>query len=577
MQPPRPTPRALVLAALAALVALALFVRLRANDFMLPNQPEPDAVIVWQAAYWDRPEGADANAFAYPAPFYPYLLSKLLAALPGRSYPVLEPASAPLEDHLAAAGRRYVRGRTLIAWLSVIAIPALYALARRFLEPGWSLCAAAFLATSLLFQAYSQQARPHAASTALSLLAVVAALRILRRPTWGSYLLGALASFVTIGALHNGVFVLPCMVLAHAFAPRRNWPAFFASAVVVALVIPVFYPFYVEAGIDGIFRDDGIDLGGQALRGDLLSGAGYLHVLRAFWGWDPTLAALAALGLAIGVARIARPATRPARTTLHTLAVVAAFPISFVLVWGLWNVVPARFVNPLLPYLALLAAYAARETLTRFLPARAPALVAGSLVLLALPAIACARLSTLRARPDTLAEAARWLETHADAADDRVAVEILLYLPLAQSRAGLEAMPPWSLNAWEHYQLDLLRADPAAEEGRWDLRVLFRPEFYADRRVSADEITSLLAADAPDWVVVAVPSPDVAKDLMQTRAAVRAFYGEPARRFEPYDLERHVLPGSGYELGFEGFARVMLSRQWGGPIEIYRRADAPRR
>ena len=85
----------LVLAALALLTALALGVRLRANDYCLPHQPEPDGVILWQAAWWDRPANRpEPTPFAYPATYYPYLLARTLTWLPGDSYPIAQPESA---------------------------------------------------------------------------------------------------------------------------------------------------------------------------------------------------------------------------------------------------------------------------------------------------------------------------------------------------------------------------------------------------------------------------------------------------------------------------------------------------
>ena len=575
MPEPSRSPRH-VLLALVLLCALALGVRLHGNDYLLPHQPEPDAVIVWQAAWWDRPAEVERmTAFAYEASFYPHLLGRLLAALPGPAYPVVEPPGAPLAEHLDAAGLRYRRGRTLITLISVLAIPALYLIARRFLAPGWALLAAAFLATSLLNHSYSQQARPHTASIAVCLLALLAALRLRAAPSRTRYLVAALAAFLALGVLHNGVFVLPAMLLAHLWAPRRDWPAFGASALVVLAALPVFYPFYIEAGIAGIFRDDGVDLGGQALRRDLFSGAGYLKILRSLWGWEPVITLLAGAGLLAGLRALARG--RPDADRLREIALVASFPLAFAGVWGLWTVVPARFVNGLVPFVALLAACGARAVLRALVPAGAPAraavLVAGALALLALPAFVCFKLARLRGADDTHERAADWLVAHVDRERDVIATEILLYLPLPMERAGIEAVPAWSHHAWDFYQLAFLDAHGDGGD-RYRVRALFRPEFYADRVIDEPEIEGVLREERPEWVVVSAPTQETVTTRMRTRDAVRKLYGEPVARFLPFDVEGEALPGSGYELSYEGFRRVLVSDTWGTPIEVYRRADA---
>ncbi len=612
---------AAILVALLTLAALAQ--RFVGIGYMLPHQPEPDAVIVWQAAWFERPADAPPDDNVQMAPFYPYLLSRVLAALPGHSYRRVLPPDRPIAEHLAAASEPYLRGRILIALMSVIAIPGTYRLARAFLSRGWSLAAAAFFATSLLDLSYAQQARPHCASCSLSLLAVLAALRVARKPTLGALVVACAAAFLAIGALHNGVFVLPSLALAIWFARERRWFGLVLAATAFAAALAVWYPFLFRAGVfvlpllvlaiglaiacvrrrrwvdlgivaafaigallvclPRLFRfdifkpDEGgqIDVGGQTVEWGFVSLQGFVRIVRGLWGYDPILLVLGGAGwIAALVALFSRgPRALPgALPGARAAFVVGAFPVAFLAVWGVLATVWPRFTIQLLPYLALGAALSLRSVLPRLLPrglaprARAVAVVTLVLVLLAVPAGAGIQLVRLRAREDTQVEAARWIERNARREDDVIATNFLLTLPLFAERGAIEALPVWFRGPWEQYQLAL---PPGAPLPAWKLRPIFRRGFLLDTVLSVEETQRVLDEEGPRWAVVVVPTAQaVAMD--ETREAVRARAGHPVDAFLPFDLEHTQLLGSGFELGFHALERVIESSAWGPPIEIYR-------
>lgn len=561
----------LVLLLLALLTAGALALRLVGIGYLLPYHQEPDGVIVWQASYLERPEGEGMVELSYPAPFYPRLLARMLSVLPGHSHVQVLPASASLAEHMAAAGEPYLRGRYLIAVLATLAVPATFFLARRFMASGWSLLAAAFMATSLLNLTYSQQARPHCASTSLSLLAMLPIVALVRSGRFWTYVAAGVLTGITLGALQNGVFVVPALCLAHALSRKRDWRGFLAALAIVAVAVWGFYSYLLGNGFTSPDHPEEINVGGQSLRWDLLSGDGFRQILHGFWSYEPVLCAIALAGAVIGIVRVARHDDRPDATTLREVCVVLAFPLAFAAVWGWWNVLPARFVNPLIPYLCILGAYGASVVVPKLnagLEAgqRRFACVASAVVLLALPTYASVKLCYLRSHDDTLKVAARWLEEHADRQKDLILYALTVCLPLPVQAEGIEALPVIYRFPWDHYQLKLPREATASG---YRVHTLFRPNMRREGQILPDTIKSMLAEEQGQYAVVFVPSAKaVGKDF--TRVALREALGEPVFSCLPYDLRHTELHGSGYELGFHALERVLRSDRWGPPIEIYR-------
>src|SRR5262249_4419778 len=149
---------------------------------------------------------------------YPNLLPRLVLLLPGPADAA--PAPVPLEAHLARAARVRFDIRIVIALASVLAVPATYLLARRFLEPAWSLLPAAWLAASLLLAWFAQQERPHAAAASFYVLTVVAALALRERPRPASLALACLGTAASLGSLQSGIFVVPSVLAALWLADR---------------------------------------------------------------------------------------------------------------------------------------------------------------------------------------------------------------------------------------------------------------------------------------------------------------------------------------------------------------------
>lgn len=613
----------------ALLVVFALVMRSIGIGYELPHRPEPDAWIVSQAAWFDRPAGEPETDATWLSNFYPHLFGHLLAALPGQSFARPLPGDAPLAEHLARASEPFLRGRWMVALLSLLLVPATYRLARSFFDRRGALFAAALAATSFLVAFHAQQARPHAAAAPLSAIALVLALRHAQKGGAWSFARASIAAALSVGAFHMGVFVLPSLALAWWFAPgRRAWQLVLPAGSLAAS-IALFYPFLLERGVTWSDATKSLDLGGQTLSRELITFTGIERIFGGLWSFDPLLCALATAGIAVlgagfalrrlafagstkpaverscaaeveqagkrnsaagteraverssvagvghaierdsvagerlavdhtsaaGVERtddrssaagvepalergdVAPPGrrddreadvqgslavdrddvvshassaatdargTQPFVIDARAFAIVALFPLAFLVFWLPQKTVWPRYAIPLVPIAALFAAATYAAASAR-LPPRA--LIALAWLAVAFPAWTCARLSWLRANDDTSKLAARWIGEHADPGRDRIGLHVLVALPLPRTQASLAALPTWFYSTWEHYQT---RVEGGIAGDAWNLVPLFSPGDLQDGVIERAEIERVLARSPCDFALAPVRSTDAA-------------------------------------------------------------------
>jgi hypothetical protein len=243
---------ALLVVALLTLAALAL--RLANLDFALPYQQEPDPHILGQVEALSKPDVSERDIFF--SSIYPHLVARTALATGAGPVQGADP-QAPLEEHLAAASSLHVHVRSVVAWLSVLLVPATYWLCRLFQTRGAALFAAALAATSLFSLQFGQQARPHAAVAPLVGLTVAAAVWLRRSPSALSF--AGFGGFfaLALGCLTNaaaaGLSALPAYFLREN---ARGWRRWFDARVLIpvalaALSVRVFWPFlFVPAPAD---------------------------------------------------------------------------------------------------------------------------------------------------------------------------------------------------------------------------------------------------------------------------------------------------------------------------------------
>jgi hypothetical protein len=581
------SPRARIRLALALLIALTGVVRLVGIDFLLPHWREQDAQLV-QHLRFQRTETADhGSGFAHA---YPYLFPYLLRMSPGIRPPPAEIDT--LEEHLEAVSSFYVETRVLIALLSLLTVPLAFALARRFVGDRSALLAAALAAMSLLTHTFAQQARPHAAAASFFLLAVVAALRLREKPTLARYALGGGAAALALGALHSGVFALLPGLVAHwtREGPRRarDLGKLAAALALVALALPVFYPFFFPAlsGEDYVpVESEGGELqfGRHAIPWSHFNFRGARIVLETFAIFEPGLCALLALALVAWLVRgsAVEPAARigPAAQGERrhgALAVALAFAVPYALVLIAYEDTFDRFAIPLVPYAAVLAAWGVEKLRRRAGGAARIAAALASLALLA-QAAGCLKLSWLRARPDTMELATAWVQANASPERDKLFVSPSLELTLARTEESLsrEDEKKIAFSRWAKYQTQLLsqRRGRPLPPPRWNVRYLglARDLGFDSAAAVADEPERFLAALGPGLFVVNASR--LWGHASETRVYERLHEGaELLYRAAPHDDGPWRTVGLEFQPMDDAssvYARVMTARAIGPAVEIY--------
>lgn len=470
------------LLALLLLLVLGAFLRLRGHDYLLPllAEPDPHCPIQVQLIEEDVEEPSAVPDWGK----YPHLVAWTTIALT-EPYPPVG-AEAPLEEHLEAASHPVRRTRWTVALLGLLAIPATWLLARRVTGEGGALLAAALVTTSLLACHFGAQARPHGAAIAFSTLTLWAWARVAARGTWGDYVLGSACGALAVGTLQSGLALGFPVLAAHVAVCRRvrvnPWvtgggpaPRLLVPPVFLGLSFWLLWPFLFAEGGDGAqleTKGRQVQQAGHRIMLGLFNGEGFAILLEKAAGWEPAL--LLGVALLLPALMLGRPVRRAAGG--GGPLVIWAYAVPYLVVNGLYERVYERFLLPVVPLMAVGAAWAVSRLAARW---PRPALVAPLvLVLLAPPALVAFRLTELRARPTTQELAAEWLEEHASP-DDRILVTRKLNLPLWRSPVALAGEGPAADERsvhvrvhWNQYQ----KADPRAERRgeTWNL-VWFPP------------------------------------------------------------------------------------------------------
>jgi hypothetical protein len=456
---------------LALLLVAVGALRLWGIDFLLPQWREPDAQLV-QHLRFARHEQADEESGYANA--YPYVLPYVLRALPERAEAPGGPET--LQEHLEACAQVYVETRTVIALVSLLAVPLTFFLARRFVSERWALFAAALYGASFLCQWFAQEARPHAAASATFLAAVVAALRLRSRPTWGNYVLAGVAAAIAVGSLHSGVAVLLAGLVAHFAREGRRAASdlakLLAPVLLVALGIAVFYPFIMPwtevAESTAVGESElGLQFGRHAISLDQFTFYGAYILGRTLISYEPVLVA------GLGVALLASFAAR-ARAGEHgsrgDLAVVLAYVVPYALILAAFDETFERFVTPLVPFLAVAVAWGLARLASNAVPLVQRLAFAFAASFLVVEAAGTVRLAWLRSRPDTMELAAEFVQRELSHERDPLFFSGLIELPIARSEDSLFAgeRKRVSFSRWAKYQAH--RRDDPLPTPRWTVR-----------------------------------------------------------------------------------------------------------
>lgn len=566
--------------ALGPLIALGLALRLIGVGFLLPQRVAPDSLVLENEVRLllaGDPDLEREHAYG----LYPHLIPRLALFAPP---PEQTSAPASLSEHLSRAAWLRRNIRIVVALLSLFLVPATWLLARRFLEPAWALLAAGFVAASFLHVWFAQQGRPHSAAASFVLLAVVSSLALRRDPSWRAFVFAGLSTALAVGALQSGIFTFAPFLAAVLLRERRPGEGggrmlarTLTALVLVLLLLPAFYPFlldgkpHVGAGSPDV-EGSILNLSGHRVSLDLFNGAGFRVILHTLWAYEPILLVLASCGVVLAIARFAHDRRSLDSGRMRDLLVVLAHALPYLGVIALYQNTYQRFVIPLVPYAAVLAAYA----LFRASRAVRPRLASAAIVLVPFAAqvTMAARLASIRAAPDTITRAADWVRHNVQPERDRILLSPALDLPVLQSLPALQWN--WRLLGgptfpWTTYQREL---PPGARAERgYDLVVL---PVHTDAEISAFERDpdAFVRDLGAGWAVVEVREGWSWPGFATLRATLQRA-GSRVARFSPDSPDR---PGD-YPLDYQGEGlperipwmwRVLRARCTGPVIEIYR-------
>ncbi len=520
-------------AILATLLALAL--RLPGIGFGLPAAIEDDSgVLVRQVEMVrDATPAAerDENWGLYP---------HFIAELAGRCAPSerAPSADATLDELLAnaSATHRFVRGAILL--LALFAVPLTWSLARRFVSPHGACLAVLLVATSLLFQCFSQEARPHAAAAATALAALVASLRLVERGDRSSFLLAGLAGAIALGTLQSNVLVLVPILAACGLrkcgAAHGAWTI--VTLALIALGWWLFYPHATDTGGEsGILKFDAATrslrfFGHNVIIGEF-DGRGFATAFWSLWSFETLASALAVIAIVWWLARERFRISTYDWLGHPRLFVVGSYALVHLVAIGMYARSYERFCLQLVPVLAVTAAWGAERMLGSLpiVAGRAIALVAW-VVLALVPAV---RFTALRTQPLAQQEAGAWIRAHVQH-DERIALHPVVDVPLLRTSAALAADPrsfktPWrGFTQWRRYQSTV--DDTTLSNERWDIRPLPLTKAAAQHAFELDPRAWLAQREAR-YFVLPLQATREGSELFRTLRATLREHAELAARF----------------------------------------------
>jgi len=445
------------------LFALALALRLAGISHMLPHCPEPDNVYGVQM----RGETMALERYEHLTS-YPLLVPEL-AKLGRKLFPARKPPHT-LDEALSAAAAPIRDCRIVVAILASLAAPATFLCARRFLRTGPALLAGLLAATNVLGMCYSTQARPHAALGGLVAATLASLIALRERPTWRAHVLAGAALAASIGVLLSALSLL--LPFAAAFLLRagpRKRSDWLKPLVSLALCIPVAALGFALPSAHGPLQqsvqpDRAVFWwGGHIVELEHFRGGGFGSFFWTLWSYDVGLLALFALGAVLGLVALRRGIRLgwPQSEIARSAAVLAAFAVPYILVFGMYDGTYPRFMLPLVPIACVLGAWSAVALARALHGLGRPLATALPALLVALPCVVALKLAWLRMLPDTIELASIAIRTLAQPEQDRIWLGPSLELPLLstpealeRNRAELEKVGSPEREFWTRFQLE---------------------------------------------------------------------------------------------------------------------------
>jgi len=576
-------------ATLAAVTAVTLFaagLRLTAPFHGLPCDAEPDIYTVRQVERL-RSEGLTDRYLAGWR--YPLLFGTLTAALP---WEAPDPdREAPLADHLRSASAAHRWTRLVCAVASIAAVPLTLLLALRFMGLGGATLAALLLATSGLHTWMSVQARPHAPTAAVVVLALLACARWFERGRTRDGVLAGVAVGLSATALHSGAIAGIPLALVGAILLIRRGPRTLVGSLaagVLALAFVVWgYGLEPHEPRDwytreaALFEQAGVDthhvpFGGHLMRDDLFNGRGFSVLFQGFRELDPILGAAACLGLLVALVGLLVPRVRRAVDGAGATVVAATF-VPFLLVFGLYELSYDRFFLPIYPLFALLGALGLQALAGAFGLGRRGRVIGATLVL-ALPALTSSRIAWLVTQPSAHTLVTEAVRAELDGTARSAALAIVEPVSDWSPERLVSIVPPMSPNRWLTYQRRRLDEWGSLPLGLDAVPVaLDAGRALAPDPTRSEKLTEFLLATSHDVLVLATSWHNHTGTQIRTaevadwRAALEAAGWQKTQTIAP--VRRHEVEGC---VPFVDLPSLFRRTSLGDRHDIYERIEERR-
>ena len=540
-----------------ALTLLTGALRSVGRDYLLPYGPEPDG-LVYEKQVRTLEDGRSEARGQHLFGFYPLLPAALTATL--TDAPHADDVPRPLEEQLARAAAQRARIRLVIAWLSALAVPFVWLLARRFVPDAWAFAAAALCAVDPFVLWFAQQARPHAALLPWVAAALWASTHLARRCGWRECLWAGVAAAGAVCTLQSGVAVLVPMFVAVCFSVRSGAAALRVLVGLALVVAAAWLAYPSAAGVSNAVGvgSNTLELSGHKMDLTIFNGAGFAKVWAALRDYDPLL-----LG-AVLVSALVWFLHRTLRLSREALVVVA-FVVAYFVAIGLYQRTYQRFALQLVPALCVVVVWS-----VWMLHRRWPK-VAAALVVLVLVGQAGLTAGVLRARTatDTFVEAATWIEAHVPAAEP-VAFMPPLDLPLWMDERSVARNEPFLLDEAYPWYTWRWRSRALGENGRslWVMPLATGAQREAAKQDPAAYVTSLGAR----WLVI--EDHRGRRPLLALLRATIASRADLMVRVSPHDDPDEALPlvhqDDDFQRSLPWTWSVVRAGQVGPVIEVWR-------
>lgn len=570
--------------ALGAILLLACFLRFAGIDRELPHRHESDPHLV--QLFQSFEEDPAIVRYTEYVIRYPSLVPRLLSFLPYPEMPARASGPGSEDDHLEAASFPYVRVRAGAAVLSIVGVLLTWFLARRFLTPGAACVAAFLMATSLLSILFAQQARPHAFQATMALATVLLSLRVLSAPSLSRVLFATLAAAGAAACLQNGMLAmipLACAVFLGLRETRGSVNSGLLRSLVAAGAVAgaaiaaalVFYPGALRVDSQGIHLGDQGGTHSLWFRFmDVLVLPGLRVGAKGLWIHDPVLAILSLAGAILGIVGLLRGWKSTPRARRLELAVIASYVLPYVAVLAPNIKTYERFLLPIYPYLACLAAAAVarlvgRAGAIRPVWLRITAGTAAGILCLAPHAYIALRYTRAARAPDRLELAAAWIESNVDPGAVILTtpgtVLPLLYDP-DFVRIDLEDRGAYTL-PWLAYQGAMPTGEDPAR--RWKVRIFPSGQATGPERMDPEQVETWIMENGFDYAVIETSRK--MRNLAVTRALAESVR-KHGQLMYAREGETPSLPGlgPGEWQGASEYATWLLGADAFGPgVEIY--------